>query len=115
MAEIKFNEQGEVVGTDNDPKAVEAGEFRAPPLTCTLTDHEGNEVGSFELQARAYKPDEKSGMGGIGWFAALPNGEDTPQHPRNKVYLSGQVRVSVLKGKGKRGLKIKAGDKIELK
>ena len=80
-------------------------DFRAPYLTCCILDPDGNEVGSIEMEPRAFKPKD-DGQGGIGWDASFAK--------RDKLSfrglpLNGGLRVSVDK------LKIGPGDLVDIR
>lgn len=101
MANLTLSDIAEQSGETSD-----RGTFKAPPLQAVILDHEGHELGTVELEARAYtpKPDKVGRVtGGIGWFGSLPKSTKF-----GKLGLSGQVRISVA------GVKIGVGDTVNL-
>lgn len=85
----------------------ERGTFRAPTLTATITDPEGNVVAVVEMPARAFTPKaDKLGrmVGGIGWYGDVKRGSTTYRN----LPISLGFRVSVS------GVKIAATDTVDI-
>lgn len=86
------------------------GSFTAETLTCTITRPCGEVVAELALEPRAFTPNEKSGKGGVGWYAPLKSRseENYDGGEYRGVGVSGAIRLSLA------GLKISAGDTVDL-
>lgn len=104
MAEITL---AELQNPEAKESAPDRGEFRAETLRCTITRPNGEVVAECDMEARAFKPNEKSGKGGVGWYTDLsPKSENLGAY--RGIPVSGGLRLSV------HGLKIGVGDKVNL-
>lgn len=104
MAEITLEQLQNAKGETKSP---DRGEFLAETLTCTITRPDGSVVFEGPMEARAFSPNEKTGKGGVGWYADISARADNLAEYRG-VKVSGGLRLSV------QGLKIAAGDRVNL-
>ena len=104
MAEITLDQ---LTNPKAEEKAPDRGVFKAETLRCTITRPNGEVVAECDMPARAFSPSEKTGKGGIGWYADLSSRKENSGSYRG-VAVSAGLRLSV------EGLKISAGDTVNL-